>query len=1069
MKINNIKLMNRQIKTIFVLAFALVMSATSCLNEVSDQNGGENVLPGNVESLDSQVAAMKTSVGDFESVAGALVGVVEDLDAEALKAELESCSALVQDHIASVENGAQAVASTVKAIELQGRIAETVGALKAQVELLEANGQTRVLLERIQTLEEGVASWLGDKFENYYLVSSDLERVNEFNSVAKEQALSVDALQSDVEAGLRKDDQSGDLAKVASSVSESAKLLAEQQSSLSALASELETGYVSAIKSSTSESKSTLKALNTKAAAARTAADNTLEGLIERVAVCEGMIKDLYTRLEQLDARVDELLRMIQSLTFVSEYSSDKAVAYYTMSPNLNPDRQAEGKKDRVPASTFDLNFLVRPASAAAALADESLWNDGLSIVGYYAPQIQLTAVNDANFIGFEIERVESTENGMVTVTVKNSFSDDFYFKEIGAKLALSVESGMNSCMSKFVEIVPVDASGKVYAESLSLSESSISIQNGDTYQLTAVVSPSNVTDKGCTWEDYGSEYLTVDANGKITATAVGKQDVVVWANATDEFGRQLSATCKVNVTAAVRVLGPGSVEIGKSAKLEVDSPDYIEPANIEWELEAGTNRSYLSLAKNEDGTCTITGLMSYYNDSEKQYTQFNVKCKIGGFKDELVIMHPVCVIEVQPKAIAIEGLASDQNKKTVKINEQFKLSASIMPETVKTEFFKLNYSSNNPGVVSCNNITEVYTAVHYGDANLNVKVTDNASCSYFYPSRNEFVRTIYVTVEPYWVKSMTLPGTYKMAPEGTSTLTPDWISDVDGVVPSDQTLTWSSSDPTVVSIDASTGQMTALKEGTATITATTSGAHSVPSGTAPISSSCFVTVETPTVPINVGDYYYSDGTWSSTPDNNKTVIGVIFSKFDATGSDTRLRSAYPNVTHGLVVGINEFTSAFGDHTKDDYKSNSTYAFFYSKGWPLTPREDDAQVVLGYTHTQALIAYKAYRGGNYAALVNVLDGLAAPQGGSTWYIPSFAEMKLLKDNAGVVNGKLESVGGKLLQTDAYYWPSTLMKGPSYNDHITQPFNMSTGTWKDASDKWDNEKTKTYPVRVVFAF
>ena len=172
MKINNIKLMNRQIKTIFVLAFALVMSATSCLNEVSDTNGGGNALPSNVESLDSQVAAMKTSVGDFESVAGALVGVVEDLDAEALKAELESCSALVQDHIASVENGAQAVASTVKAIELQGRIAETVGALKAQVELLEANGQTRVLLERIQTLEEGVASWLGDKFENYYLVSS---------------------------------------------------------------------------------------------------------------------------------------------------------------------------------------------------------------------------------------------------------------------------------------------------------------------------------------------------------------------------------------------------------------------------------------------------------------------------------------------------------------------------------------------------------------------------------------------------------------------------------------------------------------------------------------------------------------------------------------------------------------------------------------------------------------------------------------------------------------------------------------------------------------------------------
>ena len=113
MKINNIKLMNKQIKAIFVLAFTLVMSVTSCLNEVSDPNGGGNALPGNVESLDSQVAAMKISVGDLESVSGALVGVAETLDVDALKAELESCTASVQDHIASVESGAQADASTL--------------------------------------------------------------------------------------------------------------------------------------------------------------------------------------------------------------------------------------------------------------------------------------------------------------------------------------------------------------------------------------------------------------------------------------------------------------------------------------------------------------------------------------------------------------------------------------------------------------------------------------------------------------------------------------------------------------------------------------------------------------------------------------------------------------------------------------------------------------------------------------------------------------------------------------------------------------------------------------------
>lgn len=222
--------------------------------------------------------------------------------------------------------------------------------------------------------------------------------------------------------------------------------------------------------------------------------------------------------------------------------------------------------------------------------------------------------------------------------------------------------------------------------------------------------------------------------------------------------------------------------------------------------------------------------------------------------------------------------------------------------------------------------------------------------------------------------------------------------------------------------------------------------------------------------PAKVGDYFYSDGTYSTALDNSnsKTVVGVVFALVDATSTDSCLADSYPGSTTGLVVGIEEYSSVFGDHTKDDFSSGSTYVYFKNNGWPLTPRDDASQEILGYTHTQALIGYKAFRGGNYAALVNVLDGLTSPQTGSAWYIPSFAEMKLLKENMDVVNDKLTSVGAPI-QTSGYYWPSTLMKGPSYNDLITQPFNMSTGTWKDASDKWDNEKTKTYPVRVVFAF
>ena len=802
--------MNKQIKAIFVLAFTLVMSVTSCLNEVSDPNGGENVLPGNVESLDSQVASMKISVGDLESVSGALVGVAETLDVDALKAELESCSALVQDHIASVENGAQAVASTVKAIELQGRIAETVGALKAQVELLEANGQTRVLLERIQTLEEGVASWLGDKFENYYLVSSDLERVNEFSSVAKEQALSVDALQSDVEAGLRKDDQSGDLAKVASSVSESAKLLAEQQSSLSALASELETGYVSAIKSSTSESKSTLKALNTKAAAARTAADNTLEGLIERVAVCEGMIEDLYTRLEQLNARVDELLGMIQSLTFVSEYSDDKAVAYYRMADYINQERYAEGKKDRLPENTFNLTFLVRPAAVADALAQT--WQESLSVIGYYANTIQLSATT--NIEEFEIaDAVSTTGKGLLTVTVKNAFDDEFYFKEKGAKLALAVESGMNNCTSKFVEIVPRDISGKVYAESIELTPTTLSIQNGATYQLSAVVAPSNVTDKGTTWSDDGSPYVDVDSNGLITGKGAGKAVVTVTANATDEFGRTLEAICNVDVTPSIKIKGPDYVEVGHTEILTLVTPTYISPSDVRWEIDTYLGGNYIKLQKNADGSCSVTSTMIYYDSdrieqgegyedliTKAYYKPITVKCIIEA-DQTYNIFHKLYSVEVQPKAIIFDGIQNNENTKVLKIREKYNLNGTMEPESVDTDYFKIVYQSNQTYYATVDFDFGVVDAVGVGTAYIDAVVYNKQSENYLYPSDRVLRRTIAIQVDPYFIKEITLPEAIELEPEETGTLTATLTSDsADGLPPTYTDIIWSSTSlPSIV------------------------------------------------------------------------------------------------------------------------------------------------------------------------------------------------------------------------------------------------------------------------------
>ena len=54
------------------------------------------------------------------------------------------------------------------------------------------------------------------------------------------------------------------------------------------------------------------------------------------------------------------------------------------------------------------------------------------------------------------------------------------------------------------------------------------------------------------------------------------------------------------------------------------------------------------------------------------------------------------------------------------------------------------------------------------------------------------------------------------------------------------------------------------------------------------------------------GDFFYSDGTWSTTLDVSKTPIGVVFYIGDPTEHDAALRAAHPECVHGLVVGLKQ-------------------------------------------------------------------------------------------------------------------------------------------------------------------
>lgn len=60
------------------------------------------------------------------------------------------------------------------------------------------------------------------------------------------------------------------------------------------------------------------------------------------------------------------------------------------------------------------------------------------------------------------------------------------------------------------------------------LNDSDISIPVGSTYQLTAVITPDNATNKSCTWTTNDNTIVTVSDSGLLTAVAVGQTIVTV-------------------------------------------------------------------------------------------------------------------------------------------------------------------------------------------------------------------------------------------------------------------------------------------------------------------------------------------------------------------------------------------------------------------------------------------------------------------------------------------------------------------------------------------------------------
>lgn len=181
------------------------------------------------------------------------------------------------------------------------------------------------------------------------------------------------------------------------------------------------------------------------------------------------------------------------------------------------------------------------------------------------------------------------------------------------------------------------------------------------------------------------------------------------------------------------------------------------------------------------------------------------------------------------------------------------------------------------------------------------------------------------------------------------------------------------------------------------------------------MSDECLVTVR---AIVKAGDYFYSDGTWSTDLDASKTVVGIVFWSGDPTADDPALKKDHPECINGLAVALTEEVSAF---QTNGYSFYSTSEYKYIQNWAEKnkpgyvslisglARGDNGNFILGYNNTEVLMAFNndpdnsSWPLESIGLLEDFRESNPLPETTSGWYMPSVKELSIMCDGPSDYN------------------------------------------------------------------
>lgn len=445
-----------------------------------------------------------------------------------------------------------------------------------------------------------------------------------------------------------------------------------------------------------------------------------------------------------------------------------------------------------------------------------------------------------------------------------------------GSKEDDTVKSHIKALEATYLEVVTKGEGQIIAVIGVSLDAATKSLKKTESFTLKATLNPANPTVASVTWASSNPAFATVtpDANDQLTAVVNAVGGGVANITVTTNSGRK-TATCVVTVVVPVT-----GVSLNKSNHTMPDGTTETLVATVA--PTDATNKGIAWSSSNDSVAQVVDGVVTAVAPGNATITA--ASAEDGNIK-------ATCDITVTK--VNVDSVNLIDSAVTLTINSTKTLVFEILPAnaTVKT----VSWTSSNPAVAEVNPTTGLITAKTEGSTNVTVASIDD-------PSKTD-VCAVTVSAQQFLVNSISITETLIVGKGAEKTISVTF----DPLNATNRSISWTSSNDAVASVNPTTGVVKGISKGTATITATSANGKT---------DTCAVDVQTGVRTVTFANDVEGLNLDRmqieilNVPADYTNSVNVNYTKFDDQGVGTPSVTKFRKIT---IDGVNQFVLSSSD------------------------------------------------------------------------------------------------------------------------------------------------------------